>query len=57
VKIGVNARPPRSFVSTLLDVDLQPYDVASPGDVPVRVCNSLTDSDCSNTVNLKVTVS
>jgi hypothetical protein len=55
VKIGANARTPRSFTPTLLEVDLQPGDVAAAGDVPIRICNTPPDSDCSNTVNLKVT--
>ena len=54
VKIGANARTPRSFTPTLLEVELQPNDGASPGDIPIRVCNTPPDSDCSNTVNLKV---
>lgn len=55
VKIGASSRTTRSFTPTLLEVELQPNDVAGPGDVPVRVCNTPADSDCSNTVNLKVT--
>jgi hypothetical protein len=55
VKIGASVRTPRSVTPTLLEVPLQPPDVATPGDVPIRVCNTPNDSDCSNTVNLKVT--
>jgi hypothetical protein len=54
VKIGANARTPRSVTPNLLEVELQPGDAASPGDIPIRVCNTPSDSDCSNTVNLKV---
>jgi hypothetical protein len=54
VKIGANARIPRSLTPTLLEVELLVTDVAIPGDIPVRVCNTAVDSDGSNTVNLKV---
>jgi hypothetical protein len=55
VKIGRIVRTPRSVAPALLEVELQPGDVTSPGDVAIRVCNTPADSDCSNTVNLKVT--
>ncbi|HXM43006.1 MAG TPA: IPT/TIG domain-containing protein [Bryobacteraceae bacterium] len=55
VKIGANVRGPRSVTPGLLEVELQAHDVAAPGEVPIRVCNTPNDSDCSNTVNLKVT--
>ena len=54
VKIGVNARTPRSVAPALLEVELHPDDAASPRDVPIRVCNTPPDSDCSNAMTLKV---
>ena len=54
VKIGANARPPRSCTSTLIEVRLQPDDTATPGDLSISVSNTPPDSDCSNTVTLKV---
>jgi hypothetical protein len=55
VKIGGMARAPRSVTPNLLEIELHPGDVASPGDVPIRVCNTPNDWDGFNTVNLKVT--
>jgi hypothetical protein len=55
VKVGTSGRTPQSVTPTLLEVALQPVDLAAAGDVPIRVCNTPNESDCSNTVNLKVT--
>ncbi|HUO31829.1 MAG TPA: hypothetical protein VMU80_21585 [Bryobacteraceae bacterium] len=55
VKIGTIVRSPRACMPALLEVDLQPADVPNPGDVPIRVCNTPAEADCSNTVTLKVT--
>lgn len=54
VKIGANARAPRSITPDWLVVDLQPGDVATPGYVPIRVWNTPAESDSSDTVILRV---
>ncbi|HVN06815.1 MAG TPA: hypothetical protein VMT86_20495, partial [Bryobacteraceae bacterium] len=54
LKIGAILRAPRSLTPTMLECDLQPADLPDPGDIPIRVCNTPADADCSNTVTLKV---
>jgi hypothetical protein len=54
VKIGGRARTPRSVAATRLEVELLHADAASPGDLPICVCNTPPDSDSSNTLTLKV---
>jgi hypothetical protein len=54
VKVGANTRTPRSVTPAQVEVDLLAEDVATATDVPIRVCNTQSESDCSNTVNLKV---